>query len=240
MSFYLTIYENLCQQRKNRKDEYCVQSGLHRHHIIPVHSGGLDDEINFTYLSIREHIIAHFLLWKIYGKVNDLRAMKMLGAKLSVEYRKKIGQWCVENKIGIHSATSEELGKWGTKGFQSQKEKGNENSYWWWSTKEGRSKRCSMGAYAISQLMIGRIWISKKGCSKRVTPENVEKFLDNGWTIGVGFKKSEKELEGIKKRAAEKVLCPHCGKFGQKIGMSKYHFDNCKKKPPGKEVELCV
>ena len=44
----------------------------------------------------------------MYGQVNDLRSMNMLGAKLSVEYRRKIGVFCKENKIGFHKFTREE------------------------------------------------------------------------------------------------------------------------------------
>ena len=83
-------------------------SGLHRHHILPVHAGGTDEPHNFTYLTVREHIIAHYLLWKIHKNPNDLRSMKMLGVNLNIEYRRIIGNFCVTNKIGIHGQSFEE------------------------------------------------------------------------------------------------------------------------------------
>jgi hypothetical protein len=76
---YSKIYHNLCEQSKKRNLEYKQGSGLHRHRILPGHSGGLYDENNITYLTVREHIIAHFLLWKIHKNPNDLRSMNMLG-----------------------------------------------------------------------------------------------------------------------------------------------------------------
>ena len=79
------VFINLCQSKKQLKESWGKGSGLHRHHIIPVHSGGTDEESNFTYLTVREHIIAHFLLWKIHRNPNDLRSMHMLGANLSSE-----------------------------------------------------------------------------------------------------------------------------------------------------------
>lgn len=103
MSIYAKIYDNLCESRKTRISEYGAHSGIHRHHIVPKHMGGTDELNNFTYLTPREHQIAHFLLWKIHKTPNDLRSMRMLGAKLSVEKRRIVGLWCVENKIGIHS-----------------------------------------------------------------------------------------------------------------------------------------
>ena len=100
---YLSVYHNLCQSKKQLKEHWVPGSGLHRHHIIPVHSGGTDNEDNLTYLTPREHVIAHFLLWKIHKNPNDLRSMKMLGAKLTVKQRKIIGEYCRDNSIGFFS-----------------------------------------------------------------------------------------------------------------------------------------
>jgi hypothetical protein len=145
MSFYKQVYYNLCESGKQYKESYLPYSGLHKHHILPKHSGGTDEDSNFTYLNVRQHIIAHFLLWKIHRNVNDLRAMKMLGAELSVEYRRKIGTYCVENKIGIHGYTKEQRRIIGIESLEKQKKSGNENSFYYWSSPEGRKKRASLG-----------------------------------------------------------------------------------------------
>jgi hypothetical protein len=108
---FITIYNNLCESRKQNKHLYKPFSGLHKHHIIPKHSGGSEEDSNFTYLTVHEHIIAHFLLWKIYKNPNDLRSMKMLGANLSIEYRKTIGYYCRDNKIGIFANSYKETHK---------------------------------------------------------------------------------------------------------------------------------
>jgi len=100
---YDIIYSSLCENRKSLKEKYGYASGLHAHHIIPKHMGGGDLQENLTYLNIREHIIAHFLLWKIYKNPNDLRSMHMLGAKLSTKQRIITGKFCHKNKIGFHS-----------------------------------------------------------------------------------------------------------------------------------------
>lgn len=150
------IYNQLCQSRKSNKILYKKGSGLHEHHILPRHSGGLDDDENYTYLTVREHIIAHYLLWRINKNPQDLRSMKMLGANLSVAYRRTIGLWCVENKIGVHSDlyTKEERRKWSLKGLETQKESGSKDSFYYWSTIEGQTERASMGgkAGAASQI----------------------------------------------------------------------------------------
>ena len=229
-NIYKRIYDNLCYSRKTLSEDWNKYSNLHRHHIIPKHSGGLDEESNYTYLTVREHIIAHFLLWKIHNNPNDLRAMKMLGANLTYTQRKIVGEYCRDNKIGIHGATKNDLARWGNLGVQAQRLAGNKNSFWWWATPEGRKERASLGGKSICNINIDRVWMNKVGASKRISPDKVEKYIADGWNIGVGYIKSEKEISGTKSRANMKVECPHCNKEGQKISMYRWHFDNCKKR----------
>lgn len=142
------IYENLCAFGKSREGDYKTHSGLHKHHIIPKHAGGDDNQCNITYLSVREHIIAHYLLYRINKHPNDLRAMKMLGANLAPAQRKIIGIYCRDNKIGFHGATQEQRNIWAKKGLDVQKSSNNDNSFYFWSTREGRVKRARMGGDA--------------------------------------------------------------------------------------------
>jgi hypothetical protein len=148
MSIYQTIYDNLCESRKSKHTDYRKGSGLHEHHIIPTHNGGQDSQDNYTYLTAREHVIAHFLLWKINGMVNDLRSMHMLGAKLTYEQRRIVGRWCYENKIGVHGMGNDFMMKNLNRGRETQKlqceEYGTKNWHYW-STEAGRTERSSIG-----------------------------------------------------------------------------------------------
>jgi hypothetical protein len=210
MSYYKQVYYTLCESGKQYKESYLPYSGLHKHHIIPKHSGGTEEQFNFTYLNVRQHIIAHFLLWKIHGNVNDLRSMKMLGAQLSTEYRRKIGSYCFENKIGIHGYTTEQRVINQNKGWESQKKSGNKNTFYYWTTSEGRKERASLGGKkSIASLnnpwsywssiegrkkrcsMGGKSHIGKKSMYKpgdetfiRVPPEKIQSYLDQGYTYG--------------------------------------------------------
>ena len=66
MSIYKEIYDNLVESKKELQEEWKpVGSGLERHRILPGHQGGTYEESNCAYLTHREHIIAHWLLWKI-------------------------------------------------------------------------------------------------------------------------------------------------------------------------------
>jgi len=213
MSIYSNIYYKLCETKKQAKAEYKPFSGLHEHHILPKHSGGDDSESNLTYLTVREHIIAHYLLWKIYKNPNDLRAMKMLGANLTPEKRRIIGKWCRDNKIGFHGYSKEEKKIWAEKGLETQKNNNSKDSFYYWSTKEGRKERASLGGKASIKSSNNKeflFWMSKEGRKirasmggkshkdkkvmhqpgnpnwKRIKPEDIHHFLSLGWQFGVG------------------------------------------------------
>lgn len=52
--------------------------GYHRHHVIPRHAGGTDDDSNLVYLTPEEHARAHLELFKKYGKYEDAMAYNSL------------------------------------------------------------------------------------------------------------------------------------------------------------------
>ena len=174
--------------------------------------GGSDSEDNLTYLKVREHIIAHYLLWKIYKNPNDLRSMKMLGAKLTPRHRKITGEFCRDNKIGIFSHSKEQRDIWSYRGFENQKLEYLENqtkNYYYWSTPEGRRERASLGGKKRASPAFN-YWCSPEGAKerasrggkahkgkkvmhfpgvkgwKRIKPEDVEVRLKEGWKFGKG------------------------------------------------------
>lgn len=199
---YSSIYINLCNKGVLLKESWCIGSDIHRHHIIPKHSGGIDEENNYTYLTIREHIIAHFLLWKIYKNPNDLRSMYMLGAKLTYQQRKIVGEWCrdnnigffkykeqrkewskkgaktqIKNKIGIHNPSNFKKnasigGKVGSKSQMSQ-------GIAIFNIKE-RSKYASLGGKSLK----GMICVTNGKHRTRIKPEKLEEYLLKGYKKG--------------------------------------------------------
>lgn len=54
----------------------------HKHHILPKHAGGTDDENNLVYLTIEEHAIAHKLLYEKYGRLEDKLAWLGLSGQI--------------------------------------------------------------------------------------------------------------------------------------------------------------
>lgn len=55
----------------------------HKHHIIPKHIGGSDDETNLVELSIEKHAEAHRLLYEHHGRLQDKLAWQGLAGIIS-------------------------------------------------------------------------------------------------------------------------------------------------------------
>lgn len=200
---FLAIYNNLCHRGCQLKESWYKGSNIHKHHIIPKHFGGLDEESNYTYLTIREHIIAHYLLWKIHRNPNDLRSMKMLGANLTYQQRKIVGEWCRDNKIGFHSVTPEQKREWAMKGIETQikNEIGIHNPKNFKKNasiggkigsrsqinqgiaifdKKQRLKYASLGGKSLK----GMICVTNGKHRTRIKPEKIEEYLKNGYKKG--------------------------------------------------------
>lgn len=69
----------------------------HRHHLIPKHMGGTNDEDNLTQpISIELHAEFHRLLWEDFGKYEDFIAWRCLSGRISSEEARlaaaKLGQ----------------------------------------------------------------------------------------------------------------------------------------------------
>lgn len=54
------------------------KKGFHRHHVIPKHKGGTDDDENIVYLTPEEHAKAHLDLFEQYGHYEDAQAYNSL------------------------------------------------------------------------------------------------------------------------------------------------------------------
>lgn len=66
-------------------------SKIHKHHIIPKHMGGTDDESNLIELTVEEHQAAHLQLYNEFGDKRDLCAYYMLSGKIE-EFRSTYGK----------------------------------------------------------------------------------------------------------------------------------------------------
>lgn len=79
---YHRIYQQLCirgQERQRSASEH-----YERHHVVPKSVDGTNDASNLTWLTVREHFLAHWLLTKMYvgePKVKMVHAFRMMCVK---------------------------------------------------------------------------------------------------------------------------------------------------------------
>ena len=76
------------------------KKGYHRHHIIPKHMGGTDDEDNIVYLTPEQHAMAHLELYEKYGNYSDAQAFNTLSS-----------QWLDGRSIDGYKQSSEHIKK---------------------------------------------------------------------------------------------------------------------------------
>ena len=55
-----------------------LTKGFHKHHIIPRHAGGTDDESNLVTLHPIDHAIWHLVRYKMTKNISDLRSANVL------------------------------------------------------------------------------------------------------------------------------------------------------------------
>jgi hypothetical protein len=75
-------------------------NGFHKHHIIPKCFGGSDDENNLVLLHPVDHMIQHFVNYKMYGRWQDAAAAKLLGYKSNFDFSEKEIELRSKTKLG--------------------------------------------------------------------------------------------------------------------------------------------
>lgn len=63
---------------------------LHKHHIIPKHAGGTDDENNLITLTVEEHAMAHKKLFEQYGRKQDHIAWLALSKQITSDQARRL------------------------------------------------------------------------------------------------------------------------------------------------------
>lgn len=72
----MNSYERFIEKYKSQKLDNMVYK--ERHHIIPKHIGGSNNEDNIILLTYRQHILAHLLLYRVYRRFEDLTAYRLM------------------------------------------------------------------------------------------------------------------------------------------------------------------
>lgn len=107
---YIKVYQQLIAKRQKFPLLKQKNTGVELHHIIPKSMGGTNNIDNLIVLTIKEHFIAHHLLWKIYRNPQMAFAFQFMSNK---------GKCNARTYEKIHAELST---------YQSNKMKGNK--YW--------------------------------------------------------------------------------------------------------------
>jgi hypothetical protein len=114
----------------------------HRHHIIPKHAGGTDDESNIVLLSIEEHADAHRILYEKHNRIQDFVAWKMLSGQ-----------------IGKEEAIALLISEGGKKGGRVNVQRNKDSRRGMWSeesTDKSKQRSKELGVYRLGGLAAGK------------------------------------------------------------------------------------
>ncbi len=161
---YNKIYNDLIQKRIDHPLERKGDASIEEHHIIPRSFGGTNDKSNLVNLTLREHFVAHLLLWQM-NKNDYVKCGKMISALFFMMKRAHKLSSRLYEKLRVMG------GSWN----------GRHHSI------EGREKiRMSMTPFESSN---PRVWVCKNGMVKYILKEKLNDFLQKGWIKGrVGYK----------------------------------------------------
>ena len=205
-SLQLNRYHKFIDRLRNQVvDGYCE-----KHHILPRSLGGSDDSSNIICLTVRQHYIAHWMLWKAYGGAMAVAFDYMSGIK---RYGSRLPSRIVEAlKADVSKRISERPVSKETRQKQSQAKLGKK------LTPEHIEK------------------VRKTRIGKKMPPEFGKKVSQAKLGIatrGSGWLHSEETLAKMaaSNRNRPMITCPHCTKAVKDHGGAKrWHFDRCKKR----------
>ena len=205
-NFHLNRYHKFIDSLRNQVIEgYCE-----KHHILPRSLGGGDDPSNIICLTLRQHYIAHWMLWKAYGGAMAVAFDYMSGIK---RYGSRLPSKTVEAlRADVSKRISERIVSKATK--QKQRD-----------AKLGRK---------LSPEHVEKVRQSRIG---KHLPEHWRKAVSDAKkgkaTRGTGWSHSPETIEKLaaSNRNRLMIVCPHCDKSVKDHGGAKrWHFDRCRER----------
>jgi hypothetical protein len=79
-----------------------------RHHIVPKWLGGTDDDTNLVYLSFKDHVFAHWLLWRIHRDKPSAYSYYMMSKRKKANPNPTVEQFAQTNKGRVMSQASKD------------------------------------------------------------------------------------------------------------------------------------
>jgi len=202
---YKQWHDNIIARGKNR-----ILTGYkEKHHIIPKSLGGNNSKDNLVELTAREHFMVHMLLCKFttgqakmkmsyafhamctfknaerYNKVNSRLVEKIRSNfKFTKEHKQKLSKAQIGNKkaIGNTNNLGRKFSK-ETKLKMSKARMGNKNALGLKHSEEFKERIRNINKG--NKTALGRKHINKDGKSKMVNANEVDKYLNQGYKLGM-------------------------------------------------------
>lgn len=176
---YQKIYDNICKRGQVREK----QGYMERHHIIMKSHGGSDSPTNTTLLTAREHFICHWLLARIHP--NDYKAQAAFKMISDVKYNKRYTPSSrVIAEARENAAKLDSLRKQGKKLPKEQVEKRAAKRRGTYQSEATKAKIAEALRGRSRKEIQGRVYVNDGNCTKMVSPDIAEEYLDKGWQKG--------------------------------------------------------
>jgi len=219
---YTKFYYNIIEHAKSRTTFVGYSE---KHHILPKSMGGNNDTNNLVKLTAREHFICHWLLTKMVTGSDRNKMLYALNGmrrnKTGNRYETKITSKVYASLKGKRILTEE------TKMKISLAKKGKPRSEE--TIQKMRERKMSAETrIKLSNSLKGRIGPNLGKPRSEETKEKIRNTL-SGRILSTDAREKLKGPRGPRKVSVKQefVSCPHCGKFGGKGNMNRYHFTNC-------------
>ena len=176
---YKKAYDSICERGQTRK----IAGYIEKHHIIMRSHGGSNDTSNITYLTAREHFIAHWLLARIYP--TDYKAQAAFKMMADVKYKNRYTPSSrAVAEAREKAAKLDSINKLGKKKPKEQVEKGAATRTGTLQKEATKQKISETLTGRTRPEILGRLYINNGKHTKMVFPQELEDYLQSGWAKG--------------------------------------------------------
>jgi len=206
---YLNRYYKFINSLKNQT----VDGYFEKHHIVPRSHGGSNDKENLIKLTARQHYVAHWMLWKAYGKemTTAFHYMTHVG-----RYGKRINSRTFEllkleedarNRSRKHTPEAIEKNRQAHLGKKITEEHKKAISKALKGKPKSRLPDVSIEKMKATkkQRFVPKIWVNNGDIQTKITYNKIEEYLNNGWERGFLRKYIVKRYKNLEKIYNESV-----------------------------------
>lgn len=162
---YKKIYDNLIAKRRRNPLTKVGDGTIERHHIIPKSYGGTDDPSNTINLTLREHFVAHLLLYHDAINSNE----RALAGKMA---------------CALYRFMSRRHDFFNSHVYENLKMRKDVGIFWKGKNHKKSSREKTRKKMTPENSTNPRIWVCKDGVVKYIRKELLNEYIANGFELG--------------------------------------------------------